>query len=376
MRYWLVMANAWRLTHKFSVRHRDATKTVVKTAGTDATVHVLASCLVAQGPRAVVRAKDEEQVRLFARRLMSHLTAQKIAGERWQPSTRICSIAPADVPAHIQRLYVWERASLGADVSMRRVKPGSKAAVRAAVRFLKIIASFNDQLLGKDENAARVRRYVTSHDMPADDRSAFLRLCDVILSQNVGFEAVEREREALCNAFREFEPEAVASLQIHEVGRQLSLPALRDPVKLRTCMSAATSWLSAAGKGSYVAQLARVAAEDDELLGWPQLVAKLQGDFAWIGPPMATAVLKRWGFFTATAHAGARRVLIRLSLVDNTASAMIMQAFLGRVAEASDSAPYAVEATLAIFAGSGPCRGNARCQECPLSARCPSTCVS
>jgi endonuclease III len=125
-----------------------------------------------------------------------------------------------------------------------------------------------------------------------------------------------------------------------------------------------------------VTRLARVAAEDDAMRGWPALVTMVRRDFAGISDAMAAALLKRWGFFTAATHLGVQRVLLRLGLVTSSGDETEVQAFLIRLADVSGSASYAVEATLAIFAGTGPCRTRAQCEECPLSGRCPSSSIS
>jgi len=45
-------------------------------------------------------------------------------------------------------------------------KNGKASAVKTAVRLLRIIEKANDALLGSDEVAARIRRYLASHEAP------------------------------------------------------------------------------------------------------------------------------------------------------------------------------------------------------------------
>jgi 3-methyladenine DNA glycosylase Tag len=200
-------------------------------------------------------------------------------------------------------------------------------------------------------------------------------LCDLILSQHVGLAAVDRERQALNDALGAFDPSTVASLDVDRVGHLLGSPLFRDARKIQTCIAAANSWRQAAGDRLYVTRLARVAAEDDALRGWPALVTMLRKDFAGINDAMAAALLKRWGFFSSLTHLGVQRLLSRLGLIDGSGDGSAVQAFLVRVADVSGSTPYAVEGALAIFAGTGPCRAQARCEQCPLSGRCPSSSI-
>jgi 3-methyladenine DNA glycosylase Tag len=303
-----------------------------------------------------------------------------IAAERipvvWRPIIGIRCLEPGSIISRLRQLATWQDTKLEGDIAVRRVKPGSKTAVRTAARFLKMITAFNSSLLGKSEAAARLRRYVANHELPDDDRIAFSRLCDLVLSQGIGLAAIERERRVLNTAFADFEPRAVARRDVGQIACHLSTPALRHRRKIQSCIAAGKAWCFAANEGRYLAHIARVAAEDEALLGWPNLVVKIRQDFNGIGDAMSAALLKRWGFFTVSAHLGAQRLLSRLGFVDSGGEASRVQAFLVRVAEASGLTPYGVEGMLAIFAGSGPCREQPRCEECPLSNRCPSSSIA
>jgi 3-methyladenine DNA glycosylase Tag len=253
----------------------------------------------------------------------------------WRPVIGIRCLEPGSIGSRLLQLATWQDMDRGGDVVVRRVKPGSKTAVRTAARFLKLITAFNSSLLGKDEVEARLRRYVSNHDLPDDDRIAFSRFCELILSQGVGLAAIEREREGLNTAFADFEPGAVARRDAGQIESHLSTPSARDRRRIRSCITAGKAWCFAANEGRYLAHIARVAAEDEALLGWPKLVTKIRQDFNGIGDAMSAALLKRWGFFTASAHLGAQRLLSRLGFVESSGEARSVQAFLVRVAEAS-----------------------------------------
>ena len=375
MRYWLVTLDSQRLRTTFSQRHWQQISAALLAAAHQARVHVLASCLVRHGPRVIVRSATRSCLRVFARRAVALLTAQNVA-IAWRTGISVCRLNEKSIASHVQRFAAWQKVHLKGEGTMRRVKPGSRAAVRVAARFLKIIIAFNSALLGSDESASRLRRYVASHELPDDDRLAFSRLCDLILSQKIGPAAVEQERRALNAAFSDFEPSAVATLEMQQIARRLSSTTLRDPKKIQTCIAAGKSWCRAAGGGRYMARVVRIASEDDALLGWPKLMAAIVEEFTGIGQLMAAALLKRWGFFSAAAHPGVRRLLARLGVIDRDADARAVQAFLVRIADASTLTPSAVEGTMAIFAGSGPCRDQPRCEDCPLSSRCPSSSIA
>ncbi len=163
----------------------------------------------------------------------------------------------------------------------------------------------------------RVRRYVTAHEAPSDDRAAFSRLCDVIFANGVGFEAVEKQRGALDVALCGRAPENIAELSTELIAARMSEPVMRDRLKIESCIAAARRWKELAiDHGSYLGQVAKCAADDDGPAGWPALVARLLLDLPALSEPMARAVLKRWGFFTAAGHVGSQRLLVRLEVLD------------------------------------------------------------
>ena len=243
--------------------------------------------------------------------------------------------------------------------------------MKAASPLIRSIDRANDALLGVDEHAARLRRYVADHDAPADDAAAFGRLCEVVFAQGLGIRVVLAKRDALTAAFAHFDPLRVCVFDDSDVKRLLASPIIRNEMKIRACIENACRWRKASGDGAYLACVARVAAADDHAAGWPALVAMLCSDFERIGESAARQTLKRWGFFSTLAHPGARRVLERLGLVAPEMANPDVQAFVGALARKVCRDPYALEASIALFAALGPCRPNPQCERCPLSEHCP-----
>ena len=102
----------------------------------------------------------------------------------------------------------------------------------------------------------------------------------------------------------------------------------------------------------------------------------LRADFVHLGESTAGQVLKRMGFFTAFTHPGARRVIERLGFTHADTPAPAVQRLVGAAAARLGRDPYAVEATLALFGGIGPCKKKPACDTCELADRCPSANVS
>ena len=255
---------------------------------------------------------------------------------------------------------------------MKSRKNGARSAGKKAIVHLQMIERSNTSALGSDEVAARVRRYVATHEAPSDDRAAFAKLCYVIFAQGLGFDVVENHREALDAAFCRFAPEAVAGINEDQVGKLLSEPIIRNRSKIEACIKNAHSWQTLAADESYLGRIADSGAGDDAAAGWPKLVSVLQEDFCRLGEPTARMVLKRWGFFTAHCHPGVRRTLTRLALVNADIDGPALQLFVGTLADATGKDAYAIEAAIAIFAGAGPCRPEPRCGECLLNESCPA----
>jgi DNA-3-methyladenine glycosylase I len=257
-------------------------------------------------------------------------------------------------------------------MTIRPVKPGSAAAVRRAAATLKSIEDAVNARLGADEAARRIRRYLGDHDAPADDGVAFGRLCAVVFAQGLGFQTVEAKSDALREAFAGYDAGAVAHFDDADIARVLTAPIIRNESKVRACVENASRWIAiAAEHGSFLGGVAVVAADDDAAAGWPALAERMHLSFARIGETAARQALKRWGFFTAFAHPGSRRVLERLGMIAECASAADVQCFVGAVARSAGRDPYEVEACLALFASHGPCRPLPKCAGCELADRCP-----
>lgn len=254
----------------------------------------------------------------------------------------------------------------------RTMKKHGAGAARRTAGLLRDIERSIDGLLGADEAGRRYRRYVAEHDAPADDSTAYARLCVVVFAQGLGFGAVEAKLEDFFTAFDGFVPERVAAFDDARIADIMTAPIIRNEAKIRACVENAKRWVAAAGTTTYLAKVAQIAVDDDAADGWPLLVKELQKDFARIGDTAARQTLKRWGFFTAFAHPGSRRALERLALVVEADSPAAVQCFVGSVARVIGRDPYQVEATLALFASLGPCKRQPECDECPLAERCPT----
>ena len=149
-------------------------------------------------------------------------------------------------------------------------------------------------------------------------------------------------------------------------------PIIRNRSKIEACVANARQWAALArADGTYLARVARIAASDDPSAGWPDLLRALQQDFSRLGEATAGMTLKRWGFFMARAHPGARRLLQRLGFVRSEADGSELQQFVAALAQAGSRDPYAVEAALALFASLGPCDVEPKCGECVLNEKCP-----
>ena len=255
---------------------------------------------------------------------------------------------------------------------MRPARKTGSGATRRAAALVRDIERDVDALLGADEAARRYRHYVAEHDAPADDASAYARLCTVIFAQGLGFGTVDAKHEQFMDAFAGFAPEKVAAFDEQRIEDVLRAPIIRNEAKVRACVENARRWIAAAVSSTYLSMVAQTAVEDDAESGWPALVQRLQNDFARIGETAARQTLKRWGFFTAFAHPGSRRVLERLDVVAHADSPAAVQCFVGSIARAVGRDPYQIEAALALFASLGPCKREPECASCPLADRCPA----
>jgi len=199
-----------------------------------------------------------------------------------------------------------------------------------------------------------------------------LQRCAVIFAQGLGFEVVDKHWAALESAFENFSPPAVAAIDEQRIGRMLVEPGIRNRPKIAACIENAKRWVTLSADATYLGRVAELASSDDAPSGWPALALALQRDFQRLREPTARLTLKRWGFFTANAHPGAQRLLLRLKVVDSSDDGPAVQRFVGSLAQKLGRDPYAVEAALALFAGNGPCRETPRCRECVLNDQCES----
>lgn len=337
-------------------------------------VRIVNACVLPAGVRVLARAPSKESLRRFLRRLVAVLAARAgTRNVRWRPSAQIKCIAPSAMRRYQDYLARCRYTGPGGNSMSHKPKRGAKATLRSAGKILQSIEHANEAMLGMDEAAARVRRYVAAHDAPQDDRSAFARLCLVIFAQGLNFEAVEKHRGAIEKAFCRFDPALVARITKERVGSLLREPIIRNRAKIEACIENARRWNRLAlDDKSYLGRMARMACGDDASAGWPKLAAAVEQDFLRLKETAARTTLKRWGFFTAAAHPGSTRLLRRLGLLEETADGAAVQRFVGSLAQALGKHPYAVEAALAIFAGAGPCGVEPRCSECVLRDGCPN----
>jgi DNA-3-methyladenine glycosylase I len=260
------------------------------------------------------------------------------------------------------------------------IATSSKALGAGAARKLATLVRHVDRSvdhgLGADEVARRVRRYVGEHDAPAEDRTAFARLCTVVFAQGIGYDTVLAKAAELHDAFDGFEPRSVAEFDDARASALLEAPIVKNAAKIGACIENARRWCALAREhGTYLGRVAAIAAADDPVSGWQALTDAVRNDFVHVGDSATRQTLKRWGFFTAFAHPGARRSIERLGMIDATADAPAVQRLIGAAAHRLGRDPYAVEAAFALFAGLGPCRKTPKCEECGLADRCPSAMV-
>ncbi len=333
---------------------------------------VLDTCVIAHGLRALVRISSKSALRRFERRLVTLLAlAPGPSDVRWRPRADVALVSPDRVRS-FREYFARCRSIAGEHTAVKRARQNGKPALRRAAQYLQAIERANEATLGGDEVASRARRYAAAHEAPHDDRSAFAKLCAVIFAQGLGFEVVDKHWTALESAFENFTPRAVAAIDEERIGRMLAEPVIRNRAKIVACIENARRWLELASDATYLGRVAARASNDDAAAGWPALALALQNDFQRLREPTARLTLKRWGFFTAKSHPGSQRLLLRLKFIDANADGVSVQRFVGSLAQMLSRDPYEIEASLAIFAGTGPCRGQPRCNECVLNDRCES----
>lgn len=329
---------------------------------------VVRAAVVPCGIRCVVRARSLEHVRGVARR-MTAIAAGPGCDVRWRPGAFVRRLQPGDVRAALDLVSHCAQMEDRFVAATLRRRPGLG---NRAVSVVRAIDRTIDAALGADESATRIRRYVGECDAPADDATAFGRLCEVIFAQGLGMGVVAARRAELAEAFDGFDPVKVAKFTPARVRKLLRAPIIRNQAKIEACVENARRWVAADKRKSYLAVLAETAAEDDPLAGWSKLVAKVRADFTRLGDSAARQTLKRWGFFTAAANPNAGRALSRLCGMPPDVAGHTLQVALGGAAAAVGRDPYAVECSFALFASHGPCRPTPRCDACPLAARCPA----
>jgi 3-methyladenine DNA glycosylase Tag len=392
-RLWFVVLDTARLTLRLRGAPARAARRALTPAANTTGARLVDACIIPCGMRAILAAHDQIAIRAFVRRFACGAVAAGSEPSAWRTAARSAAISRASLPTWRSFVQRCRRAfeetptmrtapeihmqSKG-DMQSRALERGKKrmslrAIARKAVPLARAIEVVVDASLGADDCTARLHRYVADHDAPADDAVAFGRLCEVVFTQGIGIAVVIAKRQPLYAAFDGFDPLAVAAYDDADVRRLLGQPIIRNEAKIRTCIENARRWRSAAASdGSYLARIARVAADDDASSGWPGLCAALVEDFARINEPSARQTLKRWGFFTASPHPGSRRVVERLGLIGADATPAHAQLAIGAIADALGRDPYSVEGTLSLFAALGPCRPMPACSQCALADRCPT----
>jgi 3-methyladenine DNA glycosylase Tag len=323
--------------------------------------------------RCVLDRAAKSQARAFIRRFTALCAAELGAAVRWRPAARVAAVAQRELPACVRFVHHCANAFVEVPIKKSAPKSSPRQAVRRMTSLLRVIESVNAATAGSDAAARFYRRYMADHDAPADDATAYRRLCYVVLAQGLSFAAVAAREQALDEAFRGFLPKRVAGFAGCDIEKLLSMPIIRNAAKLHACVENAKRWQAAAlPAGSYMARVAACAAQDDAAGGWPKLVDLLTATFVRAGASSARQALKRWGFFTVLAHPAALRLLSRLRMLEQQAGDVTTQLFICAVAQATGRDPYAIEAALVLFAERGPCRASPRCSSCELCENCPT----
>ncbi|HME82144.1 MAG TPA: DNA-3-methyladenine glycosylase I [Candidatus Eremiobacteraceae bacterium] len=388
MRFYFVSIDTERLRQRLNGRSASSALAALGPAASDVGIRVLDACVVPVGLRALLVAAQPRDVRALGRRYVARAAgALRIPGVVWRPTIRVARVAPGDATAWRGfitrcRMAFLERSTMPTpstidqptcEAARPKRRKTTNATVRSGAATMRVIDRVVDAQLGADESAARVRRYVADHDAPANDATAFARLCEVIFAQGIGFTIVARKRAALARAFANFGPSVLAGFGESDIMRLLGEPIIRNRSKIVACIENARRWCAIVeSHGSYLARVAEVAAQDDPASGWPALAALLAADFERINEVGARQTLKRWGFFTAFGHPGSRRVIERLGLVDARCAPTAGQLMIGAISQALSRDAYSVEATLALFAALGPCNPAPQCPTCELCDRCPT----
>jgi 3-methyladenine DNA glycosylase Tag len=384
-RLWFVALDTARLRLRLRGAPARAALRALAPAAQAAGVRLVDACIIPCGMRAIIGARDPSTVRTFVRRFAASAVAVGSEPGAWRDAARSAAIPRSNLTAWRSIVERSRQAFKETTMTSTTLKKRSRALergrtprtlraiTRKGVPLARSIGVIVDALFGADDCTARLHRYVADHDAPADEPVAFGRLCEVIFTQGIGIAIVMGKRPSLYAAFHGFNPATVAAYGDDDVRRLLAQPIIRNEAKIRACIENAKRWQAvAASAGSYLARVARIAADDDAAAGWPALCAALVEDFVRINEPTARQTLKRWGFFTASPHPGSRRVVERLGLIDKDATPAAGQLAIGAIAQALGHDPYAIEGTLSLFAALGPCKPMPACGQCALADRCPT----
>lgn len=365
---WFIALDTVRRKRTLCGRARETASSAIAHVERDHEALVLEAAVLGHGVRLLLQAKSLPVVRTFVKRLSLNLAlVLRHTLTRWRACAEISTVARRDLQGLRSVMQGWSSMASDGDTSGAGPRPRH---LKSAARYIRVIEHANATLLGADEAASRVRRYTAAHETPRDDRHAFSKLCEALFAQGLGFEVVAKHWPALEAAFFSFHPKAVAEIDEDRIRRLLDAPIIRNRKKIVACIENAKRWVELAGEGSYLARVAALAGEDSAAEGWPDLVDALEHDFIRLREPTARVVLKRWGFFTARSHAGAQRVLERLGIVQPGVPGPRAQIIIGRIAQTMGTDPYAIEASLALFAAHGPCRELPRCEACALNEDC------
>ena len=245
----------------------------------------------------LVAAASQDRLRIFVRRFTSWCGRPDL---QWRPRFRTAYVTTAAIPAARAQLRRMRASANEVAMIASSAKARGAGGARKLTSLVRHIDRSIDQSLGADEVAARVRRYVGEHDAPADDASAFARLCVVIFAQGIGYDTVMAKIAELKAAFGGFDPKVVGRYDEARMSALLNEPIIRNAAKIHACVENARRWSALAEKnGTYLGRVASVAAADDPVLGWPALANVVRDDFVHFGETAARQALKRWGFFTA-----------------------------------------------------------------------------
>jgi 3-methyladenine DNA glycosylase Tag len=393
-RLWFVALDTARLRLRLRGALARAALRAISPAAHAAGVRLVDACVIPCGMRAIIGTRDPNAVRVFVRRFTAGAVAAGFGFGAWRDAARSAAIPTSSVGAW--RLFVArckgafeETATMKTDekpteaqqptvaqshvLERGKSRTSLRTIARKGVPLMRSIEMIVDASLGSDDCTGRLHRYVADHDAPADDAVAFGRLCEVVFTQGIGITVVMGKRLPLYEAFAGFNPAVVAAYGDDDVRRLLAQPIIRNEAKIRACIENAKRWQNiAVVEKSFLARVARIAADDDASAGWPALNAMIVEDFTRMNESSARQTLKRWGFFTASPHPGSRRVVERLGLIDKDAPPATAQLAIGSIAQALGRDPYAVEGTLSLFAALGPCKPIPECVQCALADRCPT----